>query len=357
MIEEFSEETANSELADTSSSPPPPAITFDDVLVVPAYSEIESRELIDTGVDFLGLRLNIPIISANMDYITGPRMLKAMYEAGGMGILHRFAPWEEQLGWMDQLDKDNIPFFFSVGVRDLEETKDHIHQAATLDNCVGVCIDVAHGHHKRVGDLIEYVKKEEPRLKVIAGNIATVEGANFLIDKGADAIKVGIGAGSVCTTRLVAGIGIPQLTAIIEIGYGQSKPIPIIADGGIRNSADLFKSLIAGATVAMVGSVVAGTTECPSPVVIGTDNRKYRPYRGQSIFGTNGERYVKEGVEGYVEDKGPVAGILQNMQAGLRSGMSYIGASNLEEIRTKGKFTVVSYHTQAENHTRVGQII
>jgi IMP dehydrogenase len=284
-------------------------------------------------------------------------MVKAMYEAGGLGILHRFAPWEEQIKWMDSLDRENVPFFLSVGIRNLDESEEHVIEAASLANCYGVCIDVAHGHHKKVGELIGRVKNSEPRLKVIAGNIATPEGANYLIDMGADAIKVGIGAGSVCTTRLVAGVGVPQLTAIIEVSYNRKNPIPIIADGGIRNSADLFKALLAGADVVMVGSIVAGATECPSPVVIGTDNRKYRPYRGQSIFGTNGERYVKEGVEGYVEDKGPVREILRNIQAGLRSGMSYIGASSISEILEKGKFTVVSYHTQAENMTRVRQII
>jgi IMP dehydrogenase len=356
MDDELPEVPVTEEL-DGLYTPPPPAITFDDVLVSPAYSEIESRETIDTGTDFLGLHLNIPIISANMDYITGPVMLKAMYEAGGMGILHRFAPWEEQLSWMTDLDKDNIPFFFSVGIRDLDESKDRIAQAESLPNCIGVCIDVAHGHHKKVGELVSATKKEYQEFKIIAGNIATPEGANYLIDNGTDAIKVGIGAGSVCTTRLVAGVGIPQLTAIIEVSYNQSKPTPIIADGGIRNSADLFKALVAGATVVMVGSVVAGTTECPSPVVIGTDNRKYRPFRGQSIFGTNGDRYVKEGIEGYVEDKGPVKEVLRNIQAGLRSGMSYIGATNISEIREKGRFVPVSYHTQAENHTRIGQVI
>lgn len=336
--------------------PPPPAITFDDVLIVPALSDIESRETIDTSVEFLGFNLRIPIISANMDYVTGPEMLKAMYDAGGMGILHRFSSWEEQIKWMDSLDRDNTPFIFSVGIRNLDESEEDVKDAAGFANLAGVCIDVAHGHHVKVADLIKRIKKAEPRLKIIAGNVATAEGAKYLVDAGADAVKVGIGAGAVCTTRLVAGVGVPQLTAIIEVASAGLN-VPIIADGGIRNSADLAKALVAGASVVMIGSLIAGAKECPSPVVIGGDNRKYRPYRGQSIFGSNGERYVREGIEGYVLEKGPVAEILAGLQAGLKSSMSYTGSQTIAAFKERGKFTIVSHHTQYENNTRVLQTI
>lgn len=350
-------EPLESQLLEPDFGPPPPSITFDDVLIVPAYSEIESRADIDTSVEFLGQSLGIPIVSANMDYITGTEMVKAMTKAGGMGILHRFAPWEEQLSMMDSLDKENVPFWFSVGIRNTDESFESVIQVNdSFANFNGVCIDVAHGHHKKVGELITRIKREKNTIKIIAGNIATADGAKFLIDAGADVLKVGIGAGSVCTTRTVAGIGIPQLSAILEVA-SSTQNMPIIADGGIRGSADLFKALIAGARLVMIGSLLAGTKECPSPVIHGSDGRNYRPYRGQSIFGTNGERYVKEGIEGYVEEKGPAADILYNLQAGLRSGMSYIGASTIKEISEKGKFTLVSYHTQAENQTRVRQVI
>lgn len=325
------------------------AITFDDVLVAPAYSDIESRRDIDTSVDFLGLSLKIPIIAANMDFVTGPAMVRAMYNAGALGILHRFADWEVQLKWMDELDTDNIPFIFSVGIRDINESLLRIAQVIeSFPNAHAVCIDVAHGHHKKVAELVTAAKRS--RLKVIAGNVATYEGAKYLADAGAHAVKVGIGAGSVCTTRLVAGVGIPQLTAISET---MDIPVPIIADGGIRGSADIVKALIAGAQVVMVGSLLAGATECPSPTLVGTDNRNYRPYRGQSIFGVNGERYVKEGVEGYVLEKGPVAEILKNLQAGLRSGMSYTGSRTIKELQEKGKLMLVSGNTGAENATRI----
>lgn len=291
-----------------------------------------------------------------MDYVTGPEMLKAMYDAGGLGILHRFAKWEDQMLWMNGLDITNTPFIFSVGIRNLSESEESIEEAAGFANLAGVCIDVAHGHHTKVAELIKWIKKAEPRLKVIAGNIATAEGAKFLVDAGADTVKVGIGAGAVCTTRTVAGIGVPQLTAIIEVNSANLN-VPIIADGGIRNSADLAKALVAGATVVMIGSLIAGANECPSQVVIGQDNRKYRPYRGQSIFGSNGERYVREGIEGYVLEKGPVAEILRGLQAGLKSSMSYTGSQTVTAFKEKGKFTIVSHHTQYENNTRVLQTI
>ena len=305
-------------------------ITFDDVLIVPGLSDIASRREIDTSTDFLGFKLQVPIISANMDYVTGERMLRAMHEYGGLGILHRFNPWDKQLAEMDSIDKANIPFIFSVGIRDEDESYNRILDVSDqFPNAAAVCIDVAHGHHSKVASLVERVKKDS-RLKVVAGNVATNEGAQFLKNAGADAIKVGIGAGAVCTTRSVAGVGVPQLSAIIECS---DVGIPVISDGGIRSSADIAKALIAGATVVMVGSLIAGATECPSPTIRGEDGRNYRPYRGQSIFGSNGERYVREGIEGYVEEKGPVAGILQNLQAGLRSSMSYTGARNIEEYK------------------------
>jgi IMP dehydrogenase len=338
----------------TTTYGPESAITFDDVLIVPGYSEIETRESIETSVNFLGLNLSIPIISANMDFVTGPEMVKAMYAAGGFGILNRFADWQEQLEWMDELDRENTPIAFSVGIRDLEEVKGYIREAIDITNVQIVCIDVAHGHHKKVADLTKWVK-QNTSLKVIAGNVATREGAEFLRDAGADAVKVGIGAGAACTTRLVAGVGVPQLTAIIETA--DNLGVPVIADGGIRNSADIVKALVAGATVVMVGSVLAGATECPSPTVIGTDNLKYRPYRGQSIFGVNGERYVKEGIEGYVLDKGPVREILRNLQAGIRSGMSYTGSSNIKDLQEKGRFTIVSHNTEAESQPRLRQVL
>jgi IMP dehydrogenase len=343
--------------------------TFDDVLITPAYSDIESRKEIDTSMEFLGLKLKVPIISANMDYITGPTMLKKMHELGGLGILHRFIPWEEQLKTMVDLALDSsynvdtrTSIIFSVGIRDIKETMEHIKQAvAEVENLYGVCIDVAHGHHQKVANLIELVKgsfdEKISSLKVIAGNVATLEGIDFLYQSGTDAIKVGIGAGSVCTTRTVAGVGVPQLSAILECAaFADENNIPLIADGGIRNSGDVAKAIAAGANMVMIGNLFAGTEETPGETFF-LNNKQYKRYRGQASFGVNGERYTKEGIDGVVPAKGPVAPILGQLQAGLKASMSYVGARTIPEFQEKSKFVEVSSHTLMENSTRVTEVI
>ena len=335
--------------------------TFDDILITPSYSEIESRSEIDTSTDFLGLKLKIPFISANMDYVTGPLMVEAMHNLGGLGILHRFASWEEQLRDMLYLKGKNIPIIFSIGIRDLSDSLNKIKEAAQTLGVYGVCVDVAHGHHEKVGKLVELIKgsmdNEISSLKVIAGNVATIEGVEFLYESGADAVKVGIGAGSVCTTRTIAGVGVPQLSAILECAaFKENQPIPLIADGGIRYSGDIAKAIAAGADIVMLGNLFAGTDESPGEAFF-LNNKKYKRYRGQASFGSNGDRYVKEGIEGIVPAKGPVEPIVHQLKAGLQSSMSYVGAKTLDEFQIKAKFVEVSSHTLMENSTRVTEVI
>jgi len=340
--------------------------TFDDVLLQPEYSDISSRETISTDVDFLGLKLRIPIISSNMDFVTGSRMANAMWQAGGMGILHRFCPWSGQVANFKKIQETWGPITISVGTRDIDESVRRVGEAFSYtsyldyeDTILIVCVDVAHGHHNKVKELISEIKEfKTNKIKIIAGNVATAEGARYLVDAGADAIKVGIGPGSVCTTRIVTGIGIPQLSAIqVTADEVKADGIPIIGDGGIRNSGDIVKALAAGATAVMLGSLLAGSTECPGEVIETGDGRKLRRYRGQSIFGVNGEKYTKEGVSGYVNEKGPVADVLKQLIGGIKSGMSYIGAKNLEELKEKAVFIPVSGNTLAENHPRVALAI
>lgn len=319
------------------------ALTFDDVLILPNYSDIESRSTIDISTEFLGLKLQVPIISANMDYVTGHDMAIAMVRAGGFYVLHRFyeslSKWYFDIGW---LNVQGIPLSISTGLRDPYDW-------GIVPKYI--TIDVAHGHHQRVADAIKRYRDAGVQY-VIAGNVATAAGFRFLQEAGADAIKVGIGPGSVCTTRTVTGIGVPQLTAIMDCAEVQENAL-LIADGGIKSSGDIVKALAAGADAVMLGSMLAGTDETPGDIRTDLDGNTYKPYRGQSIFGVNASHYTVEGVEGFVKTKGPVAGVIQQLAGGIRSGLSYVGARNISELRTKAEFVQVSHSTHYETQTRV----
>lgn len=351
-------------------------LTFDDVLIVPSYSDIETRGDISVAPDFL-FEMSLPIISANMDYVTGAEMAIAMRQNGALGILHRFykSPAQFTLDLMDLWEEDrDFPVIISLGTRnpkdslvqlqrvmypsDYSEYADSIEYNGTFP--YAVCIDVAHGEHSKVLGLIDNIKNNYPDIKVIAGNVATATGYLRLADAGADAIKVGIGPGSVCTTREVTGVGVPQLSAILDIAdarrvrFNDTQKGPyIIADGGIKNSGDIVKALAAGADVVMLGSLLAGSPECPGEVRVAPDNSRWRPYRGQSIFGVNGEKFVPEGISGWVKEKPPVAETLAKLAGGIRSGMSYVGARNLTELRENAEFIKISHSTHYESSTRV----
>lgn len=335
--------------------------TFDDVLIRPAYSEIESRGDIFTSVDFLGWNLDIPILSANMDYITGPTMALKMMDAGGLGILHRFADWDQQFIDIQTVYSLGGSVAFSVGTRSTDRSLERV--KLVNDACYAasnkiVCVDVAHGHHGKVIDLVARIKHTFPTWSVIAGNVATADGAVDLVQAGADAIKVGIGPGSVCTTRVVTGVGVPQLSAIIETYEAvRAYSKPIIADGGIRSAGDIVKALAAGADVVMLGSLLAGTDETPGEVIDTGRGKRVKRYQGQSIFGTNDALYTREGISGFVDYKGPVAEVLKQLMGGVRSGMSYVGAGNLADLRRSTEFIRVSPSTPTENNPRVAEYI
>ncbi len=228
-----------------------------------------------------------------------------------------------------------------------------------------VVIDTAHGHSARVAEAVKRVKTISNRVQVIAGNIATADGARALIDAGADAVKVGIGPGSICTTRVVAGVGVPQLTAVMDAAAAaDAAGIPAIADGGIRFSGDLAKALAAGASLAMIGSLLAGTDESPGEVYL-HQGRSYKAYRGMGSVGAmargSADRYfqseiqdslklVPEGIEGQVPYKGPVSGVLHQLAGGLRAAMGYVGAANLAEFRDKARFIRISSAGHRESH-------
>jgi IMP dehydrogenase len=228
-----------------------------------------------------------------------------------------------------------------------------------------VVIDTAHGHSQGVLQAVERIKRASNHTQIIAGNVATADGAKALIDAGADAVKVGIGPGSICTTRIVAGVGVPQLTAVMDAASAARKAnVPVIADGGIKFSGDLAKALAGGAEAAMIGSLLAGSEEAPGEIVL-YQGRSYKAYRGMGSFGAmargSADRYfqkevsdqmklVPEGIEGRVPFKGPVANILHQLVGGLRAAMGYVGAKSMTELREKARFVKISSAGLRESH-------
>ena len=465
-------------------------ITFDDVLLVPAYSEITPGE-VDLSTNLTKkIKLNIPMISAGMDTVTEHRMAIAMARQGGIGIIHKNMSIEQQAEEVDKVKRSENgvitdPFYLSpehtledannlmgkyrisgvpitegkklVGIitnRDLKFEEDFqkkikesmtseglitAKEGITLDeakkilgkarkeklpivdndgnlkglitikdiekqikypmsakddqgrllcgaalgisgdikervaalvemNVDVVVIDSAHGHSKNVMNAVKLIKNRYPALQVIAGNVATAKGTKALIEAGADAVKVGIGPGSICTTRVVAGIGVPQISAIIAC-YEEAKKwgVPIIADGGIKYSGDITKAIAAGGNACMLGSLFAGCDESPGTFEL-FQGRKYKVYRGMGslsamesgskdrYFQDGSKKLVPEGVEGRVAYKGTLEDTVYQLLGGLRAGMGYCGAKNIEELMTGGEFIKITAASLKESHPHDVQI-
>ncbi|MDU3751612.1 MAG: IMP dehydrogenase, partial [Peptoniphilus rhinitidis] len=460
-------------------------LTFDDILLVPAKSEILPNE-VDLSTNLTEkIKLNIPLMSAGMDTVTEHRMSIAMAREGGIGIIHKNMSIEDQALEVDRVkrsehgvitdpfsltkdhsikdaselmeryrisgvpvvtekgilegiitnrdirfetdlskrisevmtseklitgspdisldealkilkrykieklplvDRDNV-LKGLITIKDIEKheqypnsardnsgrllagaavgaTKDVLDRIEALVKAKAdvFVIDTAHGQSKNVLNTIKNIKDAFPDIQLIAGNVATYEGTEDLIKAGADCVKIGIGPGSICTTRVVTGIGVPQMTAIIECAKEADKHgIPIIADGGIKYSGDITKALAAGASVIMAGSLFAGTEESPGELVV-LEGRQYKEYRGMGSLGAmkagsgdryfqnNTKKYVPEGVEGRVAYKGSVAEVVYQLVGGLRSGMGYVGSKDLVELKEKSKFVKISPASLVENH-------
>ena len=474
-----------------------PGLTFDDVLLVPQRSSIQSRKDVSTASWLVpGIRLSIPIISSNMDTVTETRMAIAMAQFGGMGILHRFMSIEQQtdcvlrvkrseslivespltisseatveearqrmeeadVGGLVVIDEDkhllglvtnrdvllapdnDIAVSMVMTRRErlvvasqdetLEEARRKLyehrieklplvdaedrlaglitaqdiikiqkHPNATKDSrgrlrvgaaigarpedleraasCVAagvdiLVVDIAHGHSDHVIHMVHNLKQRFPSIPIITGNVATAQGVRDLVEAGADAVKVGVGSGSICTTRIVTGFGVPQLSAILECAdVGRALNVPIIADGGIRNSGDLTKSLAAGASTVMIGSLLAGTDESPGATVIRQD-RRYKIVRGMASLSANMDRrklekselaieewgeVVPEGVEATVPYKGALADVLYQLVGGLRSGLSYAGACSIEELWQVAEFIRMTPSGVQESHPHNVELI
>ncbi len=431
-------------------------ITFDDVLLVPAYSEVVPNQ-VDLSTNLTrSIRLNIPMMSAGMDTVTEHRMAIAMARQGGIGIIHKNMSIEAQAEEVDKVkrsengvitdpfylspentleDANNLMGNFSKKIKEsmtseglitaregitLEEAKTILAKArkeklpivdkdfnlkglitikdiekqikyplsakdsqgrllcgaaiGITANCLDrakelvdakvdvVVMDSAHGHSANVIRTVDMIKSKFPELQVIAGNVATGEAAEALIKAGVDAVKVGIGPGSICTTRIVAGIGVPQITAVMDCYEVADKyGIPIIADGGIKYSGDMTKAIAAGANVCMMGSIFAGCDESPGTFEL-FQGRKYKVYRGMGsiaamengskdrYFQTDAKKLVPEGVEGRVAYKGTVEDTVFQLMGGLRSGMGYCGAHTVEELKENGRFVKISAASLKESH-------
>lgn len=326
-------------------------LTFDDVLIIPTRSDIRSRR--DprlTSKVTKNFSVEIPIISANMDMVTEYDMALAMNTLGGMGILHRFISIEEQASQALRLKEAGLSIISaSVGVGEEFKTR----AKALIDAGVNIItIDIAHGHSVQMMETMKWLKNQHPQIDIIAGNLATPDAAKDLIEAGADAIKVGIGPGSMCTTRIITGCGVPQLTAIALCAeVADSYGVPVIADGGIRTSGDMMKAFAAGASTVMLGSMLSGTIETPGDIKNG--KKQYRGMASRSAQdswrGGVPEGMAPEGESTQVNVKGHVKDVILEIAGGIRSGMSYINATNTAEIREKALFIEMSANGIAES--------
>ena len=330
------------------------ALTFDDVLLLPKYSSILPSET-DISLKLTDkIILKAPFLSSAMDTVTESKMAIAIALEGGLGIIHRNLDIKKQSKEIIKVKKKNLIVGAAVGTN-----KDDLERSRSLINngCDLIVIDTAHGHSKKVLSTLSKLKKIAKKIPICVGNIATADAAKGLYNSGADIIKVGIGPGSICTTRMVAGIGVPQISAITEVKKAlKNKKVKIISDGGIKFSGDLVKALAAGADAIMMGSIFAGTEESPGKK-FKFRGKLYKQYRGMGSIGAmssgsanryfqknfkDKSKFVPEGVEGRVPFKGNISKIIYQLKGGLRSSMGYIGAKKLNQISKNAKFIKIT---------------
>ncbi|MBQ9548052.1 MAG: IMP dehydrogenase [Bacteroidales bacterium] len=347
-------------------------LTFDDVLLVPGWSEVLPREVSLQTRFSRNISLQIPLVSAAMDTVTEAPMAIALSRAGGIGVLHKNMSAELQAAEVRKVkaaspegaDSPNLDgqgrLRVAAGVGITADVTERVRQLleAGVD---AIVLDSAHGHSKGVRDALLRIKDSFPGLDVVVGNIATAEAARCLAEAGADGIKVGIGPGSICTTRIVAGVGVPQLTAIYDAAQAlKGSGIPVIADGGLRYSGDLVKALAAGGDCVMCGSLFAGTDEAPGEVVE-FEGKQMKIYRGMGstdamragswdrYFQSGAKKLVPEGIVGCVRCKGSVEDVIFQLLGGIRAGMGYCGAPDIPALRN-AKFIHISTNAVRENH-------
>ncbi|OGG00392.1 guanosine monophosphate reductase [Candidatus Gottesmanbacteria bacterium RBG_13_37_7] len=338
-------------------------LTFDDVLLLPNYSEIKRQETDVTSFLTKKLKINLPLISSPMDTVTASGMAIALGKLGGIGIIHRNLPIEREVEEVKKVKKENIPAAAAVGIG--ADFEDRV-QALIKAGVDVLLIDSAHGFTKNVIEATKYISQKFTQIELISGNVATQAGAKALIEAGADALRVGMGPGSICTTRIVSGIGVPQITAIIDtVVIAQKYGIPVISDGGCRFSGDIVKALAAGASSVMLGSLFAGSNESSGKLIM-LKGKKYKKYRGMGSLSAMKEgsaaRYgqdyrvgqekklIEEGVEAFLVYKGAVSDIVNQLIGGLRAGMYYVGADNIKELQEKTRFIRITHAGLIESH-------
>ncbi len=331
------------------------ALTFDDVTLAPKYSKILPSEVDTSVVLSKSLKLKIPLLTSAMDTVTESKMAIAIAKAGGIGIIHRNLNIKKQVEEIKKVKKQNLLVGAAVGAgsNELARAKAILKEGINM-----IVVDTAHGHTKKVSEMIRFIKKEKnSKTALCAGNIATAEAAKYLDKLGVDIIKVGIGPGSICTTRLVAGIGVPQLTAILNVRNAIKKSkVKIISDGGIKYSGDLAKAFAAGADAVMIGSLFAGTDETPGKL-IKKNGKLFKSFRGMGSVGAmnkgsadryfqskqkDNSKYVPEGVEGLAKYKGKVNKVIFKLVGGLRSSMGYLGSKQIKYLRKKPQFIKIT---------------
>lgn len=337
---------------------PPLAFTFDDVLLVPRHSTVLPRD-VDVSTRLGAHTLGIPLLSAAMDTVTEGSLARAMGEEGGVGVLHKNTTIEVQAGWVREVREAGHLAAAAVGVGGDSEER----VAALVDAGVQMLIiDTAHGHSQGVLDRARAVRDAYPDLTLVVGNVATPEAFRAAAEAGADVVKVGVGPGSICTTRIVAGVGVPQLSAVASCAVvAREMGVQLIADGGIRTSGDIAKAIAAGADAVMLGGMFAGTDEAPGELVT-IDGQRRKAYRGMGSAGAmlagSSDRYfqsgakklVPEGVSATVASKGPLTETVFQLVGGLRASMGYCGCADLAAMQQDTRFVRITTAGLRESH-------
>jgi len=338
-------------------------LTFDDVLLLPNYTEVK-REDIDVSSHLTAeIKLEIPLICAPMDTVTDAKVAIILGKSGGLGIIHRNLTVEKQAREIEKVKKEDLLAAAAVGVGNEFEQRVGALVKAGVDVLV---IDSAHGFSKWVIEATRFISQNYKNIALISGSIATAAGAKALIDAGAQGLRVGMGPGSICTTRIVAGMGVPQITAILEtVAVAKQYGIPVISDGGLRFSGDIVKAISAGASTVMSGSLFAGCEETPGKLII-KNGQKYKSYRGMGSVSAMmdgsavryGQEYRKgqekkliaEGVEGLVTYKETIEEVVTQLMGGLRAGMYYAGVKNISELQGKTRLIRITQASLTESH-------